>query len=349
MIKIWYGILAFVFTTYVVLDGRNFGTGALQWIVTKTAAERRQVSAVLGPIWSWDEVWLIALAGVSLIAFPRFLATAFSGYYLALFLVLWSLILRGISLEVGGHIDNQLWQDFWDFVFSLSSILLAVVFGTAIGNLVRGVPLDGSGAFHMAFFTDFQVRGQVGLLDWYTLSVGLFALVLLCAHGATYLSFKTEGAVHDRSERLTRILWFAAFAGLAVVSIETWFVRSEFFQNLLHRPLAWLGIAVILFASGALFSGIHSRMEFRAFVGSCLLIAGLLGAGAVSIFPAMLPSTLGSEYSLTAYNSAASRESLAVAAIWWPIALVLAVGYLLFILRHFRGKVKPPGETERFY
>jgi cytochrome d ubiquinol oxidase subunit II len=349
MIRIWYGILAFVFTTYVILDGRNFGAGAQQWIVAKTAAERRQVSAVLGPIWSWDEVWLVALAGVSLIAFPRFLATAFSGYYLALFLVLWSLILRGISLEVGGHINNQLWQDFWDFVFSLSSILLAVVFGTAIGNLVRGVPLDGSGAFHMAFFTDFQVRGYVGLLDWYTLSVGLFALVLLCAHGATYLSLKTEGAVHDRSEWLTQMLWFAVFAGLVVVSIETWFVRSEFFQNLLHRPLAWLGIVVILFASAALFSGIQSRMEFRAFAGSCLLIAGLLGTGAVSIFPTMLHSTLGSEYSLTAYNSAASRESLAVAAIWWPIALVLAVGYFLFTLRHFRGKVKPPGETERFY
>jgi cytochrome d ubiquinol oxidase subunit II len=106
---------------------------------------------------------------------------------------------------------------------------------------------------------------------------------------------------------------------------------------------------VILFASAALFSGIHRRLEFRAFAGSCLLIAGLLGAGAVSIFPVMLRSTLGSEYSLTAYNSAASRESLAVAAIWWPIALVLAVGYFLFILRHFRGRVKPPGETERFY
>jgi len=263
--------------------------------------------------------------------------------------VLWSLILRGISLEIGGHINNQLWQDFWDFVFSVSSILLAVVFGAAIGNLVRGVPLDGSGAFHMAFFTDFQVRGHVGLIDWYTLSVGLFALVLLCAHGATYLSFKTEGAVHDRSERLTRILWCAVFAGLVVVSIETWFVRLEFFQNLLHRPLAWLGIAVTLCASAALFSGIHSRMEFRAFAGSCLLIAGLLGAGAVAIFPEMLPSTLGSEYSLTAYNSAASRESLTVAAIWWPIALLLAVGYFLFILRYFRGKVKPPGETQRFY
>jgi cytochrome d ubiquinol oxidase subunit II len=151
--------LVFVFTTYVVLDGRNFGAGALHLIVTKTAAERRQVVAAIGPLWSWHEVWLVALGGVLFVAFPRFLATAFSGYYLALYLVLWSLILRGVSLEVGGHIDNRLWQGFWDFVFTVSNIPLAVLFGTALGNEARGVSLDSNGEFHLALFTDFQVRG----------------------------------------------------------------------------------------------------------------------------------------------------------------------------------------------
>ena len=208
MIEIWYAILVFVFTTYVVLDGRNFGAGALHLIVAKTAAERRQVVAAIGPLWSWHEVWLVAFGGVLFVAFPRFLATAFSGYYLALYLVLWSLILRGISLEVGGHIDNRLWQGFWDFVFTVSNILLAVLFGTALGNVARGVSLDSNGEFHLAFFTDFQVRGHTGLLDWYTISMGLFTLVILAAHGATYLTLKTEGAVHERSQWLTRRLWW---------------------------------------------------------------------------------------------------------------------------------------------
>src|SRR6202040_3350484 len=150
MIATWYGIAGAMLIIYVALDGRNFGAGMLHGFVARTAAERRQVVAAIGPLWSWHEVWLVALGGVLFVAFPRFLATAFSGYYLALYLVLWSLILRGISLEVGGHIDNRLWQGFWDFVFTVSNILLAVLFGTALGNEARGVSLDSNGEFHLA-------------------------------------------------------------------------------------------------------------------------------------------------------------------------------------------------------
>src|SRR5258708_10851389 len=124
MIEIWYAILVFVFTTYVVLDGRNFGAGALHLIVAKSAAERRQVVAAIGPLWSWHEVWLVAFGGVLFVAFSRFSATAVSRYYLALYLLLWSLILRGISLEVRGHITNRHWRGFWYCVFTVSSILM---------------------------------------------------------------------------------------------------------------------------------------------------------------------------------------------------------------------------------
>ncbi len=138
MVEIWYAILAATLAIYLVLDGRNFGAGTVQMIVAKTAVERRQIVAAIGPLWSWHEVWLIAFGGELFVAFPRVLATAFTGYYLALFLVLWSLILRGISLEVGGHVGNPLWQEFWDFVFAASSIVLAVLFGAALGNVARG-------------------------------------------------------------------------------------------------------------------------------------------------------------------------------------------------------------------
>src|SRR5690242_12217076 len=207
MITAWYCIVSFMLIVYVATDGRNFGAGMLHWVVARTPAERRQVVAAIGPLWSWHEVWLVGFGGTLVAVFPRLMASAFAGYYLALFLILWCLILRGISLEVGGHINDRLWQGFWDFVFVFSNFLLAILFGAAAGNLARGVPLDAHGDFSMAFFTHFGVRGNVGLLDWYTLSIALFAVFILGAHGATYLTLKTEGPVHARCLRWTKYLW----------------------------------------------------------------------------------------------------------------------------------------------
>src|SRR5258706_13727481 len=184
MIATWYAIVSFMLITYVVLDGRNFGEGMIHWFVAKTPDERRQVIAALGPLWSWHEVWLVAFVGTMLAVFPKLLASAFAGFYLALFLILWCLILRGIALEVGGHINDRMWQGFWDFVFVVSSTLLAILFGAAAGNMVRGVPLASDGTFSMAVFTDFTTRGHVGLLDWFTVSVSLFAGVSLPEHGS---------------------------------------------------------------------------------------------------------------------------------------------------------------------
>ena len=164
------------------------------------------------------------------------MATSFAGFYLALWLVLWSFVLRGISIEVGGHIDDKLWRSWWDFVFAVSNVLLAVLFGAALGNVIRGVPLDESGKFSMSLFTDFGVRGRVGILDWYTVSVAVFTTVLLAAHGAAYLRLKTIGPVHQRSERLARQLWPAAFVLLAVVTVETWAVRPALYGRWSSDP-----------------------------------------------------------------------------------------------------------------
>jgi cytochrome d ubiquinol oxidase subunit II len=165
------------------------------------------VIAAIGPLWSWHEVWLVGAGGVMVMAFPRLTAIAFAGYYLALFLILWCLVLRGVSIEAGGHIDDRLWQTFWDAVFVFSNVLLAVLFGAAAGNLVRGAPLKHDGTFHLAFFTNWRVHGNVGLLDWYTLSMALFCVLFLAAHGATYLTMRTEGTVHDRAAVIARRLW----------------------------------------------------------------------------------------------------------------------------------------------
>ena len=349
MIATWYAIVSLMLIIYVVLDGRNFGAGMLHWFVAKTPEERRQVIAAIGPLWSWHEVWLVGFGGTLVAVFPRLMASAFAGYYLALFLILWCLILRGISLEVGGHINDRLWQQFWDFLFVFSNFLLAILFGAAAGNLARGVPLDAHGDFSMAFFTDFNVRGNVGLLDWYTVSIAIFTAVMLAAHGATYLTLKTEGPVHDRCERWAKYLWIAVVPLLAVVLIESRIVRPDLPGRAWSNPFWWIGLVVVATSAFTLFIGLTSRRELRAFVGSNFLIVGLLATGAAAIFPVMLHSTLAPENSLSAYAVASSSTTLLRASFWWPIGFALAVFYFVFISRRYAGRVSVQRDTQGYY
>lgn len=349
MIPAWYTIVSLMLTIYVVLDGRNFGSGMLHWFVARTPQERRQIVAAIGPLWPWHEVWLVSFGGTLVAVFPKLMASAFAGYYLALFLILWCLLLRAMALEVGGHINDKLWQGFWDFVFVFSSFLLAILFGAAAGNVARGVPVDADQNFSMAFFTNFNVGTNVGLLDWYTVSVAVFATVVLAAHGANYLTHKTEGPVHDRSAILARRLWIACVPLLLVVSIETWVVRPDLPGAAIGNPFSWLGVLVIVGAAFALISGLRASHEKRAFLGGNFLIVGMLITGAATIFPVMLHSTLDPNNSLTAYSTAAAPDSLFLAAIWWPIAFCLVIGCYLFIARQYEGKVSVKRDNQNFY
>jgi len=344
MVGTWYFIVSFVLIVYIALDGRNFGAGTLHYIVARTPEERQQVIAALGPLWSWHEVWLVAFGGTLLLAFPRLMASAFAGYYLALFLILWCSILRGVSIELGGHIDNRLWQSFWDFVFVVSSLLLATLFGVAAGNLIRGVPLDGNGSFSLAFFTDLRVRGNVGLLDWYTVSIAVFTVVMLGAHGATYLMLKTEGSVHDRSATWAKFLWAAAAPLFLAISAESWVVRPDPFAHAIHHTICWLGLLLLIVSIVMLISGLSRNKEGRAFIASNLVLGSILGTGAGTIFPVMLYSTLNPENSLTAYSVAASRGTLLIASAWWPISLALTIIYAVLISRRYAGKVSAKGD-----
>ena len=339
MVELWFALLCFLLTMFVVLDGWDIGAGVLHFLVAKNDPERRQVIAAIGPLWSWHEVWLVAAGGTFVLAFPELMAVSFSGFYLALWMVLWSFVLRGISIEVAGHVDDSLWRSGWDFVFAASNVLLAILFGTALGNVIRGVPIDASGMFTMSLFTDFTARGRVGILDWYTLSVALFTTVLLSAHGATYLRLKTEGAVHQRSERLARWLWLVTALLFVVVSVETSAIRPELFQAMFQRPLAWVAMLVIAAAASALWTGLRGTGEGRAFIGSCAVIVGLLAGAAASLFPVVLHSTLSAEHSMTAYTGATADRGLRTALLWWPVAVVLALIYGLTIARIFAGKV----------
>ncbi len=349
MVEIWFGLLCFMLIMFAVLDGWDIGAGALHLIVAKTGQERREVIAAIGPLWSWHEVWLVAAGGTFILAFPRVVAASFAGFYLALWFVLWSFVLRGISIEVGGHVHDRLWQSFWDFVFAVSNVLVAVLLGAALGNVIRGVPIDAAGKFSMSLFTDFSARGLVGLLDWYTVSVAIFSTVLLAGHGATYLWLKTKGRVHERSEYLARRLWLATLVLFPIVSFETWIVRPDLYLTMVGRPVAWLSLVVIVAGGWALASGLGKKAEGRAFAGSCAVVAALLAGAAASVFPVMLHSTIAPEYSMTAYNGATAEQGLMIALIWWPVAVVLALTYFVIIMRSYAGKVRPAEDSQPDY
>jgi cytochrome d ubiquinol oxidase subunit II len=242
-----------------------------------------------------------------------------------------------------------MWRTAWNFIFVASNQLLAILIGAALGNVVRGVPLNGDGKFSLAFFTNFSPFGNVGILDWFTISVAIFILVTFAAHGANALILKTEGPVHDRSLRLARQLWKIVLLLLAIVTFETWRVRPELFSGMSQKPIAWIGIIFVIAGAVAIFTGLRGKGELRAVIGSSLFIAGLMIAGAASVFPIMLRSTLAPENSLSAYQNAAAGHGLVIALIWWPIAFILAVGYARFIYRYYIGKVKAAEDNQNPY
>ncbi len=196
---VWFCLVALMLTVYVVLDGFDLGAGVVHLFVAHSEEERRLVSRTIGPVWDANEVWLIAAGGTLFFAFPALYATSFSGFYVPLMIVLWLLILRGVSFEFRRHLTDATWVSFWDGVFFLASLLLAVFYGAALGNVVRGVPLDNQGRFFEALWTNFQPAGETGILDWYTIVAGFAALAALTLHGALWVSLKTERELQARA------------------------------------------------------------------------------------------------------------------------------------------------------
>src|SRR5258708_18846016 len=195
--SIWFCLVALMIALYVVLDGFDLGAGAIHLLVAKTDEERRQVLASIGPVWDGNEVWLLAAGGTLYFAFPALYASAFSGFYLPLMIVLWLLILRGVSIEFRNHIKSAVWSPLWDFLFCTSSLLLTVFFGAALANVVRGVPLDASGYFFEPLWTNFLVGEDTGILDWYTIVVYVLAMLALVLHASLWARLNTSGASAD--------------------------------------------------------------------------------------------------------------------------------------------------------
>jgi cytochrome bd ubiquinol oxidase subunit II len=339
METVWFWIVAGMITTYVVLDGFDFGVGILHWLVAKTDEERRTVLASIGPVWDGNEVWLVAGGGILFFAFPRVYAAGFSGFYLPLMVVLWLIILRGLAIEFRSKEENPLWRSFWDGTFIFSSTFLAFVLGAALGNVIRGVSLDREGYFSNPLFTTFGIGPYPGVLDWYTLTVGLFTLFVLAGHGALYLTWKTTGPVHDRSRALAPKLWTAATALGVLATAGTAMVRPMIYGNLLARPLAWPLVILIPVCLGLVFVSHARGREMGAFLASCGFIAAMLASTAAGFYPYLLISTLDPAHSLTVTNASTSPLGMRYGLMIWIPAILLAVGYFTYLFWSFRGKV----------
>jgi cytochrome d ubiquinol oxidase subunit II len=348
MPDVWYAIVVALLTGYVVLDGFDLGAGALHPFVAKGDAEKRQLLAAIGPYWDGNEVWLLAGGGALFVGFPRVLAVGVSGFYFAIFLVIWCLILRGISIEFRSHVSDSVWRGSWDVFFFAASALLPVFFGAALGNLLRGVSLKGDGWFELPLFTDFTARPPVGILDWYTILVGVFALAALCAHGAAFLVWKTDGALQARSRAAGRRLAIAAAVLWPAVTLGTARVNREFLPALARRPLALALGATALAGLVALFAGLARGRDRAAFLGSCVFLAGLSAATAAAVYPVMLRSAEDAALSMTVQSAAGDPSGLRVALAWFAIGFPLALAYLAALFRMHRGKAAAAAEGEGY-
>jgi cytochrome d ubiquinol oxidase subunit II len=338
METIWFWLVAIMIVIYVLLDGFDLGAGAIHLFVAKTDDERRQVLASIGPVWDGNEVWLIAAGGTLYFAFPVLYASAFSGFYLPLMIVLWLLILRGASIEFRNHIKSAVWDPLWDFLFCASSLLLAVFFGAALGNVVRGVPLDASGYFFEPLWTNFRLTEETGILDWYTILVGVLALLALVMHGGLWVQMKTSGEVGERAGKLASRAWWAVLGLTAFVTGVTFNVQPQVKENFTTWPwglifplLAVAGLAGVAFE-------LRKKEERRAFLASCAYLTGMLTSVVFGVYPMVLPAR-NPMYSLTVATAKAGDYGLKIGLTWWILGMILAAGYFTFVYRSFKGKV----------
>ncbi|MGA7375129.1 MAG: cytochrome d ubiquinol oxidase subunit II [Candidatus Sulfotelmatobacter sp.] len=344
METLWFMIVAVMVAAYVVLDGFDLGAGAIYLAAGKTSEERRRILRAIGPVWDGNEVWLLAVGGMLYFAFPLLYASSFSGFYLPLMMVLWLLMLRGIGIELRGHMENPVWMGFFDLIFCGSSVLLAIFFGAALGNVVRGVPLGADGYFFEPLWTNFRASGNTGILDWYTVLTGVIAVVTLTAHGALYIAVKTENELQQRVRGVALWAWPVQLILTIVGVVATCYVRPMVLDNYKEHVVGYLVPMVVFGSLAVMIYAIRKGLDKVAFVGSALYIVGMLVGAAFALYPNVLPSSTNAAYNLTIYNTAAGRHGLTVGIIWWSIALILALGYFTFVFRMFRGKVRLEGE-----
>lgn len=331
---IWFILVTVLFTGFFVLEGFDFGVGILHPFMSSDDRERRAVINTIGPFWDGNEVWLITAGGAMFAAFPEWYATLFSGFYPALLLMLVALIMRGVAFEFRSKHDNPAWRSFWDWSIFAGSAIPALLWGVALANFIRGVPIDQSMNYAGGFFN---------LLNPYALVCGLASLCIFTLHGAVFLTLKTTGILRERAMNLAKKVWAPATLLSLAFTIYT-FIETDLFRRLGLNPgiipvfsvLALLSVIVLL----------RRNASGWAFTMTAVAIAFSTVTIFMGLFPRVLVSSLNPEWSLTIYNSSSSDYTLGimtiVAAIFVPIVLVYQ-GWSYWV---FRQRVTPDSELE---
>jgi cytochrome d ubiquinol oxidase subunit II len=336
---IWFWLVAIMIVGYVVLDGFDLGVGVLHLFLVRNEEDRRTTLASIGPVWDGNEVWLLAGGGTLYFAFPLLYASSFSGFYLPLMIVLWLLVLRGVSLELRNHIDVGVWRALLDGVFGLSSALLTIFFGAALANVLRGVPLQTDGYFFLPLWTNWQPGPHPGILDWYTVIGGVVALVALTLHGALWLTIKTSGELAQRACRMVKPLCLV-LAALTVISLgATIHVRPASLENYFNLPFTFVIPVGVLASLVAIWLFNRKNQPVKSFLSSCLYLFFMLAGACWGLYPTLLPATTGSDRDITLAKAISGPHTLAVGLVWWAFGMTLAVGYVVFVYVKFRGKV----------
>ncbi|WP_291103078.1 MULTISPECIES: cytochrome d ubiquinol oxidase subunit II [unclassified Flavobacterium] len=350
----WYAVIVCMLAVYVVLDGYDFGAGIIHLFFAKTEKDKKAITNSIGPFWDANEVWLIAVGGVLFFAFPTLYASSFSGFYLPLIMILWLLIFRGIGLELRGQIHHSMWEAVWDKAFGIASLLLALFFGVALGNVVRGVNLgmveNGVSTQEAHYFflplwnSTFSPKAdQLGIIDWFTLLLGIVAVVALTIHGANWIIFKTNSDLNKKLREVVFKLNFVLLL-LVIVSLLCWhIIEPEPFQNFIKNPLLWIFPLLTFSGLFAMFKVRTFKKDGLGFLFSSMFLVGGLAATVASIFPKLLPSTNTINPSLTIYNVAADEYGLSVGLNWFFIALILVILYFFIQYKVFKGKMDDIG------
>lgn len=327
---VWFIVIVVMIGGYAVLDGFDLGVGTLHLLVARNAREREISINAIGPVWNGNEVWLLAAGGSLVVAFPVVYAESFSGFYLALMIVLWLLVFRGLGIEFRHQVDDGLWRQAWDAAFAVASILLAILFGVAVANVLRGVPLSPSGQFQGTFTL---------MLNPFAILGGVLSVVALSMHGAAYLAMKTTGTLQARARSFVGPLWIAFVVLLVAMTAASFAVRPDFTSNFAR----WPALLLVPLAAVAGLAGVRvfaPRSDVRVFLSSALAIVGVLGSAAAGLFPRLLPTVYGSAFQgLDIYNSASAPHSLRIALVIYLAGLLLVTIYLVHAYRVWGGKV----------
>ncbi len=325
----WFILIGVLFIGYAILDGFDLGVGVL-YLFNRKEEDRRVSLNAIGPVWDGNEVWLLTAGGALFAAFPPVYATVFSGFYLALMLLLVALIARAVSMEFRGKVESPGWKLVWDWCFGLGSLLPALLLGVAFGNILRGVPIDAGGAYRGSF---------LGLLNPYAIVVGLVSLLLFSMHGAIYLALKSEGDLHERMTRSATNLWIAAVAVYAIATVVSMVVSPFLFSSTLGNPLFWVLFPLLLIAIVMIPVFLKAGKLLAAFIASSVMIAMMVALPALSLFPRLVPSTLGDDYSLTVFRHSSSQFTLTTMLIIALIGVPIVLVYTIVVYRIFKGKV----------